>query len=188
MTHLNSETVHCHLGWCLIAVVTDASENIRPERSLITHSEKLSWPAVSRQTSRPGDNMGTKEGVHNVHTLGFGSGRTGIGLGRIAEDFGGVAEIQVLEPGSSPTSGTCFPRSEGFFVFLRVHNVHTLASDLMFQVCGVPEAAYSVVWGSGCLRGTGYRPAGPLLGVHPRSSFRRVFAFTNSLRPGPRTT
>ena len=33
------------------------------------------------------------------------------GLGRIAEVFGGVAEIQGLEPGSSPTSGTCFPCS-----------------------------------------------------------------------------
>jgi hypothetical protein len=34
-----------------------------------------------------------EEGVHNVHTLGFGSGRTGAGPGRIAEVFGGVAEI-----------------------------------------------------------------------------------------------
>jgi hypothetical protein len=33
-------------------------------------------------------------------------------------------------------------------VFLRVHIVHTLASDLMFRVCGVPETAYSVVWGA----------------------------------------
>ena len=31
---------------------------------------------------------GPKEGVHNVHTLGFGSGRTGSGLGRIAEVSG----------------------------------------------------------------------------------------------------
>ena len=55
--------------------------------------------------------QGKKEGVHNVHTLGFGSGRTGGGLGRIAEVFGGVAETQGLESGSSPTSGTCFPCS-----------------------------------------------------------------------------
>jgi hypothetical protein len=61
--------------------------------------------------------------VHNVHTLGFGSGRTGIGLGRIAEDFGGVAETQGLEPGSSPTSGTAFPLVRGGFCF----NVCTLA-------------------------------------------------------------
>ena len=46
-----------------------------------------------------------------MHTLGFGSGRTGSGLGRIGDVCGGVAEIQGLEPGSSPTSGTCFPCS-----------------------------------------------------------------------------
>ena len=56
-----------------------------------------------------------KDGVHNVHTLGFGSGRTGAGLGRIAELFGGVAAFQGLEPGSSPTSGTCFPCSGAFW-------------------------------------------------------------------------
>ena len=71
--------------------------------------------------------MGKKEGVHNVHTLGFGMGRTGHGLGRIAEVCGGVAEIQGLEPGSSPTSGTVFPLLRGFLVFFRVHIVHTPA-------------------------------------------------------------
>lgn len=30
VTHADSQTVQCHLGGCLIAVVTDASENIRP--------------------------------------------------------------------------------------------------------------------------------------------------------------
>jgi hypothetical protein len=58
-----------------------------------------------------GAESGQSEGVHNVHTLGFGSGPAGAGLGRIAEVFGGVADIQGLEPGSSPTSGTCFPCS-----------------------------------------------------------------------------
>jgi len=52
-----------------------------------------------------------------VHTLGFGSGRTGAGLGRIADVFGGVADIQGLEPGSSPTSGTHDPSSEGFLLY-----------------------------------------------------------------------
>ncbi|BCW66791.1 hypothetical protein NicSoilB4_15540 [Arthrobacter sp. NicSoilB4] len=61
-----------------------------------------------------GPEVDKKEGVHIVHTLGFGSGRTGAGLGRIAEVFGGAAEIQGLEPGSSPTSGTCFPCSGAF--------------------------------------------------------------------------
>ena len=59
--------------------------------------------------------MVTSEGVHNVHTLDFGTGRTGAGLGRIAEVCGGVADIQLLEPGSSPTSGTAyFPRQRVF--------------------------------------------------------------------------
>jgi len=80
------------------------------------------WSEIAPETQRPcpadrsssqagGREVGKKEGVHNVHTLGFGSGRTGAGLGRIEEVFGGVAEIQGLEPGSSPTSGTCFPCS-----------------------------------------------------------------------------
>ena len=63
-----------------------------------------------------GAEVGTKEGVHNVHTLGFGSGRTGAGLGRSADVSGGVAEIQGPEPGSSPTSGTVFPQVRGFLV------------------------------------------------------------------------
>ena len=46
------------------------------------------------------------ERVHNVHTLGFGSGRTGAGLGLIGDVCGGAADFQVLEPGSSPTWGT----------------------------------------------------------------------------------
>jgi hypothetical protein len=37
-----------------------------------------------------GAGVGKKEGMHNVHTLGFGSVRTGGGLGRIAEVFGGL--------------------------------------------------------------------------------------------------
>ena len=53
--------------------------------------------------------MLTKVGVHIVHTRGFGFGCTGTGLGRIAEVFGGVAGFQGQAPGSSPTSGTCFP-------------------------------------------------------------------------------
>jgi hypothetical protein len=68
------------------------------------------------------DEVRKKEGVHNVHTLGFGSGRTGGGLGRIADVFGEVAEIQGPEPGSSPTSGTAFPLDKGGFCF----NVCTL--------------------------------------------------------------
>ena len=86
-----------------------------------------------------GAETGKKEGVHNVHTLGFGSGRTGAGLARIPYVSAGVQCLQGLEPGSSPTSGTVFPQVRGFLVFFRVHIVHTLASDLMFRVCGAPD-------------------------------------------------
>ena len=72
MTHVHSQTVQHPLGGCLIAVVTDTSENIWPGRIHIMNSVKLSWPALSRQTSGPGNRMDKNEGVHNVHTLGFG--------------------------------------------------------------------------------------------------------------------
>ena len=73
-----------------------------------------------------GAEVGKKEGVHNVHTLGFGPGRTGAGLGRIGDVCGGVAEIQGLEPGSSPTSGTVFPQVRRLFgVFSCAHCAHS---------------------------------------------------------------
>ena len=74
---------------------------------------------------------GKNEGVHNVHTLGSGSVRMSAGLGRIAEVFGGVADFQGLEPGSSLTSGTCFPCS-GACGPLRVHNLFTDAGQLLW--------------------------------------------------------
>ena len=78
-------------------------------------------------------------GVDSVHTLGLGLGRTVAGLGRIAEVSAGVQCLQGLESGSSPTSGTVFSLFRGLLVFLRVHIVHTPASDLMFRVCEVPD-------------------------------------------------
>ena len=50
-------------------------------------------------------------GVYKVHTLGFGSGRTGAGSGRIPHVSGGAQCLQGRECSSSPTSGTCFPCS-----------------------------------------------------------------------------
>ena len=47
--------------------------------------------------------------------------------------------LQGLEPGLRPTSGTVFPHVRGFLVSVRVHIVHTLSSELMFRVCGVPD-------------------------------------------------
>ena len=73
-----------------------------------------------------GTELARKEGVHNVHTLGFGPGRTRAGLGRIGEEFGGVADFQGLEPGSSPTSGTVFPQVRGPFGAFFVWTAHTL--------------------------------------------------------------
>ena len=109
MTRVDSQTVQCHLGGCLIAVITCASEILRPRRSHITPSVKLSWPALSRQTSGSGNKMGKNECVHNVHTPGFGSGRTGAGLGRVGDVCGGVPGIQGLEPVSSPPRARVFP-------------------------------------------------------------------------------
>lgn len=60
-----------------------------------------------------GAEVGKKEGVHNVHTLGFGSCRTPAGLCRIAYVSAGVQCLQGLEPGSSPTSGTVFSLVRG---------------------------------------------------------------------------
>ena len=80
--------------------------------------------ACSSYRSEIGVEVGKKEGVHNVHTLGFGSGGTGCGLARIGDVFGGVADILGLEPGSSPTSGTCFPCSGAWWP-LSVHKLFT---------------------------------------------------------------
>lgn len=46
-----------------------------------------------------------KEDVHNVHTLGFGPGRSGAGRpdGRIAEGSVGAAEIQGPQTGRRST-------------------------------------------------------------------------------------
>ena len=41
--------------------------------------------------------------------------------------------------------GHVFSLFRGFLLFLRVDSVHTLASDLIFRVCGVPGQTYSVV-------------------------------------------
>ncbi|GEM_PF-4281873 len=85
--------------------------------------------ARKTQLSRPeghlsGPNRARREGVHNVHTLGFGLGRTGAELGRIADVSGNSQRLQGLEPGSSPTSGTCFPCS-GACEPLSVHKLFT---------------------------------------------------------------
>lgn len=56
-------------------------------------------------------------GVHNVHTLAVGLGRTSAGLGRTRHVFGSSQCLQGLEAGSSPTSGTADPLVGGVFCF-----------------------------------------------------------------------
>ena len=74
----------------------------------------------------------------------------------LAKVFGGVADIQGLEPGSSPTSGTCFPCS-GACEPLSVHKLFTygplrgpfllvavaVAGWLLLLVSGSGGAVYS---------------------------------------------
>ena len=123
MTYVDSQTVQCHLCGCLIAVVTDASENTRPERSHITHSVELSWPAMSQQTfwaATKCAKRGCAQCAHPGPRIGWYRRRTGPDCGGSR----GSGGFQGLEPGSSPTSGTCFPCS-GACGPLSVHKLFT---------------------------------------------------------------
>ena len=94
-------------------------------------------------------------GVDSVHTLGLGLGRTGAGLGRIPHVSAGVQCLQGLEPGSSPTSGTCFPCS-GACGPLSVHKLFTygpLRGPFLLVAVAVAGWLLLVVSGSG---GAGY--------------------------------
>ncbi len=92
-----------------------------------------------------------------------------------------------LNPVRVPPRAQCFRMSEGFLVFFRVHIVHTLASDLMLRVWGPGRPIWL------CGEWVDYGRTGTALWglfwvfilVRP---FRWVYAFTTSLRPGPRTT
>ncbi|MDQ0864639.1 hypothetical protein QF036_002220 [Arthrobacter globiformis] len=53
--------------------------------------------------------MLTKEGVDSVHTLGFGFGCTGLGLGRTGEVFGGEADFQGERLVRVPPRARVFP-------------------------------------------------------------------------------
>ena len=74
--------------------------------------------------------------MHNVHTLGFGFGCTGIGLVRIGDVFGGGADFQGLAPGSSPTSGTVFSLFKGVLASECAHFVHLWAPSGAFFIAG----------------------------------------------------
>jgi hypothetical protein len=59
-------------------------------------------------------NMMKKQGVDSVHTLGFGFGCTDIGLVRIGDVFGGVADFQGERLVRVPPRAQCFRRSGAF--------------------------------------------------------------------------
>ena len=114
MTHVDSLTVKCHLGGCLIAVLPDASENIEPERSHIMHSVKLSWPELSRQTSGPG----TKWAKMRVCTMctPWASDRVVLvsdraGLRRFSGEW---RKFKCWNPVRVPPRAQCFRRSGAF--------------------------------------------------------------------------
>ena len=70
--------------------------------------------------------------------------------------------------------GHVFSLFRGFLVFFRVHIVHTLASDLMFRVCGVPDRPIRL-WGVADYGGPRTAPRGPLwvfILVRPSVGFR----------------
>jgi len=88
--------------------------------------------------------------VHIVHTLAFGSGRTPAGLARIAYVFGSSQWLQGLESGSSPTSGTRYPSSEGFSLLMCVHWPYAGPSDTGRGLCLAPrpDPPPGGVWGN----------------------------------------
>ena len=94
-------------------------------------------------------------GVDSVHTLGLGLGRTGAGLGRIPYVSAGGPCLQGLEPGSSPTSGTCFP-FRGWWASECAQSVH----------CWAPSGAF-LFPGRCCGRGSHFFPEGGRLSFGP---------------------
>ncbi len=59
--------------------------------------------------------LSEKWGVHNVHTLAVGLGRTGAGLARTRHVSGTSQCFRGPECGSSPTSGTMLSQVRGLF-------------------------------------------------------------------------
>ena len=80
MTHVHSQTVQSHLGGYLIAVVTDASENIRPERSHHVQRETVVARTVTADVWA-GNKMGKirvcAQCAHPELRIGSYIGRTG---------------------------------------------------------------------------------------------------------------
>ena len=77
-----------------------------------------------------------KEGVHTVHTLGFGFGCTGAGLGRIGDVSGEWRLFRGSARFESHTSGTVFSLFKGFLAFDCGHSVHLWAPSGAFFIAG----------------------------------------------------
>ena len=128
--------------------------------------------------------VGRIGGVDSVHTLGVGLGCAFAGLGQIGDVCGGVTEIQGLEPGSSPTSGTCFPCSGAF----RALALWTLSTPGVGDVRTAPPEPRSVMAGRSCVRcflsrGLGDVQTNPRGRVSLHTGIRRI-AFPNDDRWG----
>lgn len=83
-------------------------------RAKLVRTKKIRTPSFRDadlgRTLQRGGNLG----VDIVHSLGFGSGITVLGLLRIPHVFGSSQCLQGPECSSSPTSGTQPPRQRGF--------------------------------------------------------------------------
>ncbi len=70
--------------------------------------------SIGRTVVRNVSWWGRTPGVDSVHTLGLGLGRTGAGLSRIADVFGGVADLQALSPVRVPLRAHVPPSQRPF--------------------------------------------------------------------------
>lgn len=95
-------------------------------------------------------------GVWTVSTLSVTDWAVPVPYWPVLGMFPGESSVcKVRNPVRVPPRAQCFRRSGAFFVFLRVHIVHTLASDLMFRVSGVPERPIRLCGGAAAYGGPG---------------------------------
>ena len=84
-------------------------------RSEIAPKTQLPRPDGRLGSVVGGGEVGKDEGVHIVHTLGFRSGRTGAGLGRLRRFSGKCRIFKCWNPVRVPPRAQCFPCSGAFF-------------------------------------------------------------------------
>lgn len=82
-----------------------------PEADSSCRSEIARKTQLSRSDGRLGSLVGAPKWARKrVRTMCTPWASDRFGLGRIGDVCGGVADFEVLEPGSSPTAGTVFPQ------------------------------------------------------------------------------